>query len=74
MYYESPLRRHTPVTELGKMKQEDCKFEASFGYIARPCLRKQNHNKTERMYSWASVEQNKRNQQEKLLLEMSRGS
>jgi hypothetical protein len=31
------------ISALGRLRQEDCEFKASFSYIARPCLKtKQN--------------------------------
>jgi hypothetical protein len=30
---------HTPIiSALGRLKQEDCEFEGSLGYMAKPCL------------------------------------
>jgi hypothetical protein len=37
--------RHTSVIPaLGRLKQKDCKFEASLCYIAKPCLKKLEKN------------------------------
>jgi hypothetical protein len=34
------------IPALGRLKQEDCKFQVSMGYIVRPCLKtKQNKTK-----------------------------
>jgi hypothetical protein len=36
----------TPVIPAFRnLRQEDCKFKASLGYIERPCLKKQNNKK-----------------------------
>jgi hypothetical protein len=33
------------IPALGKLRQENCKFEASLGFIVRACLKKQNKAK-----------------------------
>jgi hypothetical protein len=39
----------TLITALGKLKQEDHEFDASLGYIVRPCLKNKN-KKTKNPY------------------------
>jgi hypothetical protein len=29
-----------PAISLGRLKQEDCEFEARLGYVEKPCLKK----------------------------------
>jgi hypothetical protein len=37
------------IPELWRLRQEDCKLEASLGYIARPCVKKE--SKWKKMYA-----------------------
>jgi hypothetical protein len=39
---------HTVIPAIRRLKLENQKFEASLGYIARLCLRKQNKTNTDR--------------------------
>jgi hypothetical protein len=39
------------ILVLGRLKQKDCEFKASLGYIARPCLKKRRKREKIMIYS-----------------------
>jgi hypothetical protein len=51
---EPDMVTHACYPNIGRLKQKDCEFEASLGYISRPCLKTQNKQQKPGVW-WISI-------------------